>query len=362
MVVRASEVSTIEELEAAWQTWREGNPEGGGRPRDIAETLGVGEAQLIAAGLGQGEVVKLRPEFKAIFEALEDNGEYMVSTRNEHAVIEKHGVYRGVEIGEQMGLVLDKEIDLRLFMGHFASAFAITKTHQGKVLKSIQFFDRHGDSVHKVYAKKQDSQQRLDAIVERFRAEDQRRWLPSEPLDVPEPERPDEEIDVEGLQQAWRSLKDTHEFFGLLRKFTVTRTQALRLAPPELVARVEGEGAEIARRMFEQSAEQEVSIMVFVGSRGCIEIHTGPVKKIVEMGKWLNVLDPRFNLHLDTSGIDQVWCVRKPTEDGVVTSLEFFDEQGATVAMCFGERKPGVPELESWRSLVEGVAGMAPLG
>jgi hypothetical protein len=37
--------------------------------------------------------------------------------------------------------------------------------------------------------------------------------------------------------------------------------------------------------------------MCFVGNRGCIQIHTGPVKNIKIMGPWLNVMDPGFNLH-----------------------------------------------------------------
>ena len=41
------------------------------------------------------------------------------------------------------------------------------------------------------------------------------------------------------------------------------------------------------------------------------------------------------------------------TADGVVTSVEVFDSAGDTMAMFFGERKPGQPELASWRSLLE---------
>jgi putative hemin transport protein len=47
------------------------------------------------------------------------------------------------------------------------------------------------------------------------------------------------------------------------------------------------------------------------------------------------------------------WVVRKPTADGDVTSLELFDADGETLAMFFGERKPGRAELASWRALVD---------
>ena len=95
--------------------------------------------------------------------------------------------------------------------------------------------------------------------------------------------------------------------------------------------------------------------MVFVGSPGCIQIHSGPVKRIEPMDirgvQWLNVIDPNFNLHLREDSIAHVWRVEKPTSDGVVTSVEAFDHAGELMAMFFGARKPGKPELEEWRSL-----------
>ena len=50
--------------------------------------------------------------------------------------------------------------------------------------------------------------------------------------------------------------------------------------------------------------------------------------------------------------ITDVWVVEKPTTDGVVTSVEAFDGTGEVMAMFFGVRKPGVPELQAWRDLV----------
>ncbi len=95
--------------------------------------------------------------------------------------------------------------------------------------------------------------------------------------------------------------------------------------------------------------------MVFVGNAGMIQIHSGPVKKIAVMGPWLNVLDEGFNLHLRTDHVASAWVVGKPTSDGLVTSLELFDAKGETIAMLFGERKPGQPELLTWRALVDTV-------
>jgi len=162
-------------------------------------------------------------------------------------------------------------------------------------------------------------------------------------------ERPDTEIDVEGLRSAWRGMKDTHEFFPMLGRFKVGRVQALRLVGDEFARELPSRAL---RAAMEQASEAGTPIMIFVGSPGCIQIHTGPIERLVETQGWFNVLDPAFNLHLREAGIARVFSVRKPTDDGVVTSIEAFDAQGRTILLMFGARKPGHPELTEWRGLV----------
>ena len=166
----------------------------------------------------------------------------------------------------------------------------------------------------------------------------------------------DADVNVAAFRDAWTQMQDTHEFFPLLRKFNLARTQALRLAAPRFTATL-ANGA--AREVLQGAARTGLSIMCFVGNPGMIQIHTGPVKRIEVMGDWLNVLDASFNLHLREDRIAQTWIVRKPTADGIVTSVELFDAEGETMAMFFGERKPGKPELPGWRALVERLPGVS---
>jgi putative hemin transport protein len=112
-----------------------------------------------------------------------------------------------------------------------------------------------------------------------------------------------------------------------------------------------------AHQLLAGAAAGGTPVMVFVGNPGVIQIHTGPVHHVVVAGPWLNVLDAGFNLHLREDHIAEAWVVRKPTVDGLVTSLELFDAEGQTIAMLFGERKPGHPELCAWRDLVDGLLG-----
>ena len=124
----------------------------------------------------------------------------------------------------------------------------------------------------------------------------------------------------------------------------------MRLAEQQYVQQV---NLESARQLLETAATDQVALMIFVANPGMVQIHSGIIRKVAVMGPWLNVLDPGFNLHLREDHIASAWVVRKPTVDGLVTSLELFDRDGNVIAMFFGERKPGKPELGEWRSLVE---------
>ena len=62
------------------------------------------------------------------------------------------------------------------------------------------------------------------------------------------------------------------------------------------------------------------------------------------------MLDPKFNLHLDTTAIASSWVVNKPTSDGWVTSLELYAANGDLIAQFFGERKPASPSCPAGAS------------
>jgi putative hemin transport protein len=276
----------------------------------------------------------------------------MALTRNDHAVHERKGHYRNVSARGQMGLVLDEELDLRIFLGHWHIGFAVEEETRDGIRRSLQIFDCDGTAVHKIYMQEDGDLDAYNSIVERFRAADQSSAVTVQPLPAEEPEVPDTDIDYAGFYNDWRSLQDTHDFFGLLKKFNVSRMQALRNAERDLAVQVP---ASSLRNVLEQASASQTPIMIFVGSPGVIQIHGGAVERIVITGPWVNVLDPRFNLHLREDAIASAWIVRKPTSDGTVTSLELFDAQNRMIAQLFGKRKPGMTELEEWRQIINSI-------
>jgi len=324
------------------------------RSRDAAQKLGISEAELLTLSLGDN-VTRLEGDWKQLLKDVYDMGYVMALTRNEYVVHERKGVYDNVSFYEghgNVGVAVNPDIDLRFFMNEWVYGFAITM-ERGELptLYGFQFFNSRGEAVHKIYSTPRSNLEAYHKIVATYQAPVQEVLLDVDksPLD-PRVEKVDSQIDVAGFQDAWINLADTHHFFGMLKKYEVTRTQALRLAPEGYTYRVAND---TAFRVLEAAAAQEVPIMVFVHSKGCVQIHTGEIKHLKWMDHWFNVLDPHFNLHLDTSAIHETWIVRKPTTDGIVTSLELFDSAGELIVYFFGKRKPGIPELESWRALID---------
>jgi putative hemin transport protein len=339
-------MSTTTDLQTAWADLRAAEPKL--RIRDAAARLGVSEAELLVTGT---TVTRLRPDWPELLDAFKTLGRVMCLTRNEHAVHERKGVFREIGFfgGGAMGQVVGPDIDLRLFPMQWTAAFAVRKDEETGANDSIQIFGADGLAMHKVFLQDDSDRAAFDQLIADFKSDEQGfTALPAEP---PAVDKPDFEIDREGFLAAFKAMDDTHHFFGLLRKFGVGRVQALRLLGPEFAVPVK---LDVTGDLLRRASADQLPIMIFVGNRGCLQIHTGTVTRIVPFGaEWINVLDDEFNLHLREPGVVGAWLVRKPTKDGVVTSIELYDAAGENIALIFGKRKPGQPEDENWRKLAE---------
>ncbi len=327
------------------------------RMRDAAAGLGVSEAELLSAYAGD-TVTVLRRDCEAILKRVMALGRVMALTRNAYCVHERKGEYRSLSFGNGIGLAVGEDIDLRLFMSHWQHVFAVQEAKGGTVARSLQFFDARGDAIHKIHLLPESDADEFERLVKDFESSDE----PTLSFD----DVINEESRVRGLPQGfdanafraeWDALIDTHDFFPLLKRHGIHRLDAFEVAG---AARALPIGLLAYREVLEAARDHELPIMVFVGNSGCIQIHTGPLRTLKEMGPWFNVLDPDFNLHVLETGIEQAWLVRKPTRDGVVTSIELFDSGGQPVMMLFGARKPGKPENLAWRRIAEAVIDRVP--
>jgi len=314
------------------------------RARDLAESLGISEAELVAAHVGRG-VTRISADPDRLVAGVEALGDVMALTRNEHCVHERRGTYLDYRGGHHASMVLGHEIDLRIFPSHWVHAFAVEEAGDEGVKRSLQVFDAAGDAVHKVHLKPESDVAAYDRLVAGLRVADQGAAVAVSARAAVEPAKGDV-AKAGDLREAWDRMTDTHQFLALVKRLGMNRLGAYRMVG-EAHARPLARDAVTA--VLNGAAAAAVPVMIFVGNRGCIQIHSGPVEKIVPMGPWINVMDARFNLHLRADKVAEVFWVTKPTRTGPAVSVEAFDAAGELILQIFGWRKDG--DSSAWEAL-----------
>jgi putative hemin transport protein len=327
------------------------------RERDLANRLGISEAEYVAAWCGEG-TLRIEPRVNDLLAGLEAVGEVMALTRNESAVHEKIGVYDKVVTGAHNAMVLGSEIDLRIFPKIWAHGFAVEKRDGDGIRHSLQFFDAAGDAVHKVHLRPASSLYAYQKLVEALATSDQSQAVEVSPIADEEAEPRPADSAGRDLRERWTSMTDVHQFFGILKALSMTRHQAITSIGEDYAWQLDRDALAAMMRL---AAADAVPIMCFVGSRGCIQIHSGPIRDIKTMGPWINVLDETFHLHLRFDHVAEVWAVRRPTKDGHVTSLEAYGEDRKLIIQFFGKRHEGEDERGDWRFLAENLPRIARL-
>jgi putative hemin transport protein len=315
------------------------------RARDFAARHGLAEAELITAQVGHGATaIAAHPD--ALIPLVREMGDVLALTRNEACVIERRGIYTDYHSGAHAQMVLGPEIDLRIFAKHWVHAFALSEGEK----RSVQVFDAAGDAVHKVHLKPESDVAAFDRLVAALALAEQSDRIDLTPRAQVEAAKADP-AKAETLRSEWAQMTDTHQFLRLVSKLKMNRLGAYRVAGAPLATPM---APPSVRALLETCASQAIPLMIFVGNMGCIEIHGGLIETVAPMGPWINVMDPRFNLHLRDDQISEVWLVDKPTKNGPARSLEAFDAKGSLILQIFASRKDG--GVAEFNAMLEGLA------
>lgn len=317
-------------------------------PREGARKLGISECALMAAN---PDAVYLGTDTRPIVLRLKELGLVECIVRNSHAVHEKSGLYENVSLTKTTGIALNVgELDLRIFASHWKHALAVKDDGRSPVSYSIQFYDEHGEAIQKVFLRDQSKLDAWQALVDDFARNEIPLFGQPAPPRIRQARRLSPE-ELAGFQTRWQELKDIHHFGGLLETYGIDRIAAYEQAPEEMAFRVPQDAFE---HVFAAARDSNTEIMIFVGNRGIVQIQTGRVHHLSRMHGWLNIMDKteeRFSMHLHDSALEQIWLVRRPTRDGIVTCVEGFDDAGETVLIVFGRREEGEQEQPAWQAI-----------
>ena len=150
------------------------------RARDFCDRFQISEAQLVAAYTGKG-VTRIKAHPDDIMPRIERLGEVMALTRNASCVHERVGIYGNYKSGPHAAMILQPEIDLRLFPSHWISAFALEERTDKGMKRSIQIFDAAGDAVHKIHLRETSNHDAWADVIAELATEDT-----SDTLDKPD--------------------------------------------------------------------------------------------------------------------------------------------------------------------------------
>lgn len=324
---------------------------------DAALELNITEAELIAAQVGEGVTKLDESQFENILKGFKKLKHVMALTRNEQVISEISGCYEKIYCSERNDVktavaINPGGIDLRLFLSKWHSVFAV---HNNTKHSSIQFFDKYGVAVHKVFTTEQTDLTAFTQLVSKFKAKQQQTQLIVAAPDIAINEyKPLVEIDIQGFRQGWQSLQDIHQFPALLTEFGLSRTQGLEIAGEQWAQEV---SPECLTDIFATVSEQQNELMVFVNNHAAVQIFSGKLTNLKQVGPWYNILDDDFNLHVKNQQFSRAFVVKKPTDNGAteVHSIEFFDALGNTVLTLFGRRTEGKVQSAQWIELCNGL-------
>lgn len=327
-------------LRARWADVRRQRP--GLRARDAALALGVSEAALLASACGDG-VTRLAGPWGELVAELPALGLVVATTRNALAVHEKRGGYARVDIRGTTGLVLNDAINLRLFLPYWRSGFAVREGRR----RSFEFFDPSGRAIHKAVLEPEGRANVYDTLVARHTSPDQ---SPEEPAArVPAEPGPAGSPAANVFRDCWALAHEPEDADALVDAARLARLAAFRLLAPTWAYPV---ARRSLPRLLAWVAADRTPITVGVGNPGAVQRHTGPLHRVYASGRWLNVRDPSFHLRVRSERVTAAWVVKRPSRDGLVTALEFFDAAGDTVLSASAARWPGQMEPERWRELI----------
>lgn len=258
--------------------------------REAAAELGISEAELLAAhcheSRGEG-VRRLDGDWLPLLARFGALGAMVILTRNEHAILQQKAPYSRLAVRGSTATSAGPGRELALQLERWAHGFAVVDQGSTGLRRSLQFFDREGTAVHKVFLLEPSSHAAFEALASRHRHEDQ------SPILGPSPGKS-----------------------GALPGFSDLRS-------PQRIWRVEP--GSLGSLLLE-AAGRNLQLQISVASDGALQTLCGPVGSLQRRGAWLQVLDPTFNLALDLEGLASAWVAREEEGPYRLQLLNFRNE------------------------------------
>ncbi|MFJ9532870.1 ChuX/HutX family heme-like substrate-binding protein [Herbaspirillum sp. NPDC101396] len=320
------------------------------RPLDDQQLPNLTDVQRIAL---QPTATRLRGEFAPLMQRLATLGGLTEVTRNSSALLEKDNVSGALYVDNEIELAPAEAMHLRIFYPQWEHGYALEEHDacSGGKQHSLQFFDRFGSMMHKIVLGENGDIASFRQLVSDHAAAEQLAPHLVHPLNSDAESEDDSlrQIDVDALRADWAHTHNHDDFIQRQEAFDQQRLRKLRLAGKAFAYQVANDSARV---ILQRMTEFGTSIMAQVGNAGIVQAYYGKIKNIRVKDSRLKITNSGFRMQLREDHIDSVWVAKKPTTDGIITSLELFNRQGTHIASFLSKKSNGRPEPREWRDAI----------
>lgn len=331
------------DIRLRWEQLKSYHPELS--PATAAEKLKVSEVELFQS-VKDEKLKILNNHFTELFAEIEKIEHFKILTRNKSCIQEINGNFKIKNQQESEILkIANDSANLNIRISELKYCFSI----KSETENSFRFFDSKGSTVLRIITNPGTDQEIFDEITKKFTSKDQDAEFKIEPAETVL-NQTSAEINLQEFHSDWKNLDTVGDFQKILKKHNLSRWHAVHNAPDDFFA------AKIKNRkvvdLLEETIEAEIPVKIYTENGCCIQSYHGKIENSSWHGSWFNVFASDFGFHFDSSKIIESMIVRKPTNAGIISSVECFDGNDEMMFEIFCDRKNGNPELNEWRALL----------
>ena len=261
------------------------------RIRDAAKKLETSEASLLSTEINGGVCFLNISDYDTFLCEVLSLDKIMLLIRTESVVHEKTISSKDIQLRDNKVFNNKSNQSILEFNPRlFKYVFSQNKLHAKRSLRSFQIFDIYGNAILKIYLKGKNEIE-FDNIVERYQTEYS--------YELQEPVNP------ENLEP--KSIIDSNSF-GI-------ECESYKYSLKE----------NILRKILTAASKREIPIQIHAIGEGTIQYHNDLIKKIVDFGPWINIIDKTFNLHALENDLKQVILKKHKTDNDTFYFIDFFD-------------------------------------
>jgi len=292
----------------------------------------------------------LDDRFPVLLQRLSELGNLTEVTHNGSALLEKHHVSGSLYSQNELTLAPTEAIQLRICYAQWKYGYALEELDDAghTAHHSFQFFDHHGSMIHKIMLNKGKDTESFQQLLRDHAACHQR--MPEHDAIAGENAGIGlSKIDINALRADWAHVQNHEDFIERQKTFDRHRLRKLRMAGKAFAYQVANDSARV---ILQRMTEFGTAIMTQVGNAGIVQAYCGKIKNIRSKDARLKIMNHGFRMLLREDDIDSIWVAKKPTTDGIVTSLEIFNRQGLQIASFLSKKRNGEPEPREWRDSI----------